>query len=159
MWAEYLHHVTVHFPLVLSIALAGVGLWSLHTDPTDQLDPVIRWGGWGAFALACVAVVSGVITAPGWFGGDGSVGLRHHRDLGLTSLSVFAFAAYTFETFARGGHRDWRRVAIGAWCVAAFSTIGTAHWGGSELHRDTVPWLEDEQPSREAAEPPSEDDR
>ena len=143
MWAQYLHHITVHFPLVLAIVLGAIGLWSWSADRTDQLDPILRWGGWAALLFAVVAVISGIVTAPGWFGGEGSVGLRHHRDMGLTSLCVIGFAVWSFEAYARGGHPDWRQVAVGLWCVAAFSVIGTAHWGGSELHEDVVPWLEE----------------
>lgn len=149
MWATYLHHITVHFPLVLSIVLAAIGLWSWQADETDQLDPILRWGGWAAFGIACIATVSGIVTAPGWFGGDGSVGLRHHRDMALTTICVMGLAAYTFEKFATGGHPDLRQVAIGLWCVAAFSIIGTAHWGGSELHREAVPWLEEVESGQE----------
>lgn len=141
MWAPYLHHITVHFPIALSIALAAIGLYSLGRE-SRSLDTILRWGGWVTCAAALVAVVSGIISAPGWFGGDGSVGLTHHRDLALTAFSVIALAAYSYEKYAGGGHPDWRRFAVGLWCVAAIAVIGAAHWGGSELHTDKVPWLE-----------------
>ena len=141
MWAPYLHHITVHFPIVLTIVLALTGIWSLYRD-SDALEELMRWIGWVVVAAAGLAVVSGLVAAPGLFGTEGSAGLRHHRDLGLTALGVAALAAYSFERYARGGHADWHKFAVGLWCVAAFAVVGTAHWGGSELHPDKVPWIE-----------------
>ena len=145
MWATYLHHISIHFPIVLTIGLGAVGLYYLRR-PDEALRPVIRWGGWTVFGFATVAVVSGLIIAPGWFGGAGSVDLTHHRDLALTTWLVIALAAWSFERAERGGHPDWRTFAVGLWCVAAFGVIGTGHWGGAELHDDTVPWEQGEGP-------------
>lgn len=145
--APYLHHLTVHFPIVLSFVLSGVGLYALATtdweDVPEVLDPVLRLGGWLAAAAATAAVVTGIVAAPGWFGGDDTVGLRHHRDLALTAWCIFLLAAYAYEKALGGGHPDWKKFAVGCWCVATFGIVGAAHWGGSELHTDLVPWLEE----------------
>lgn len=153
VWSEYLHHVTVHFPIVATIGLAGIGLLWL-SRPTDELALLLRWGGWTTFALTTIAVVSGIVTADGLFGGQGSTALRHHRDLGLTTWCVVGLAAWGFERGLRDDSDDWRRFAAALWCVAALSAVGTGHWGGSTLHDEAVPWIEQPPAEQSAPETP-----
>ncbi len=143
MNAEFLHHLTLHFPIVLTLVWAVVGLWSL-TDESETHRELLRWGGWLTAGLVTITVVSGILAAPGWFGGEGSEGLRDHRNLGLTSWVVIIIAAFGYELGVRLSQKALRIFAVGVWCVACFSVIGTGHWGGSELHPEPVPWLEEE---------------
>ena len=152
--APYLHHLAIHVPITLSFALAAVGLYALRSTNWEEIpaviDPILRYGGWLVALATTVAVVTGVVAAPGWFGGEDTVGLRHHRDLALTAWCVIVLAAYSYEKALRGGHPDWKKFAVGCWCVATFGVVGAAHWGGSELHTETVPWLEETEEPRDA---------
>lgn len=139
MWPEFLHHITLHFPIVLSLVLAAMGVWSLRDD-IPQFRRLMRWAGWACFAITTVTVVSGIIAAPGWFGGDGTQRLANHRNLGVTTWVVMGIAAFSYEWGLRQKIDDWRKFAIGVWCVAAFAAMGTGHWGGTELHKDRLPW-------------------
>ncbi len=141
MWSEFLHHITLHFPIVLAMVVAGVGLWSLRED-ISQFQLFIRWVGWTCFALTTVTVISGILAAPGWFGGDGTYELTHHRNLGLTTWVVMGVATFSYEKGFREQHPDWRKFAVGVWCVTVFAVIGTGHWGGTELHQDKLPWVD-----------------
>jgi hypothetical protein len=141
MWSEFLHHITLHFPIVLTLVIAGVGLWSLRDD-IPQFQRFVRWVGWACFALTTLTVASGIIAAPGWFGGDGTPELSHHRWLGLTAWITMGLATVSYEWGVRESSDDWRKFAIGVWCVTAFAVIGTGHWGGTELHDDKLPWNE-----------------
>jgi hypothetical protein len=143
MWPDFIHHLSLHFPIVLTLVLAGVGVWSLRSE-TDELRTLIRSLGWIALAMTTVAVVSGILAAPGWFGGEGSDRLGHHRNLALTTWVVVLIATLGYDYGVRKDHSDWRKFAVGIWCVAAFGVIGTGHWGGSEEHTDVVPWMEAE---------------
>lgn len=147
MWSEFLHHITLHFPIVLTLVIAGVGVWSLRED-TPQFRRFMRWVGWACFAMTTVTVVSGILAAPGWFGGDGTPELSHHRSLGLTAWVVMGLAAVSYEWGVREGSDDWRKFAIGVWCVTAFAVMGTGHWGGTELHDDKLPWTDRESPAQ-----------
>ncbi|MBA2664585.1 MAG: hypothetical protein H0U74_20025 [Bradymonadaceae bacterium] len=143
VWPEYLHHLSVHFPIVLAMVLAAIGLYSLKRD-TPELRTLIRWTGWTTLALTTVALVSGIIAAPGWFGGDGSPELTHHRDLAITAWCTIALATYAYDHGHRHDIRDLRTFAITIWLVATFAVIGTGHWGGSTLHPESVPWAAQE---------------
>lgn len=151
MWPDFIHHLSLHFPIVLSLVLLGVGGWSLKHD-TPELRAVVRVIGWIAVALTTVAVVSGILAAPGWFGGEGSQRLSHHRYLGLTTWVCALLAALAYERGQRLDERDWRALGVGLWCVVAFGAIGTGHWGGSEEHSEVVPWM-DEAPGAPQTEP------
>jgi len=150
----WLHHVSVQFPVVLTFGLAAVGIYGVlraEISPIPpSIEPILRWGGWFCAAASTVAVVAGLLAAPGTFGGTDTVGLRHHRDMALTTWCVIGLAACAFEHSSRGGHPDWKLVSVGLWCVAAFGALGTAHWGGSELHRDIVPWLEPDEETEQS---------
>lgn len=141
MWSSFLHHLTLHFPIVLSMVLAVVGLWSLRAD-SAQFRQMMRVGGWICFALTTVAAISGIAAAPGWFGGDGSAGLAHHRSLGVTAWALIAIAAFSYEWGVQKGEGDWRKFAVGVWCLAVFAVVGAGHWGGTERHPEELPWTE-----------------
>ena len=143
MWPEFVHHLALHFPIVLSLTLAGIGVWSLRAD-TTELHALMRVLSWLTLGLTTVAVVSGILAAPGWFGGEGSQRLSHHRNLGLTTWAAVVLATFAYEHGVRFDSPDWRKFAVGVWCVAAFGVIGTGHWGGSEEHTDSVPWMQEE---------------
>ncbi|MGM0557186.1 MAG: hypothetical protein ACQEVA_12460 [Myxococcota bacterium] len=155
MWAEFIHHLSLHFPIVLALVLAGIGVWSWRSE-TPELRTLMRIIGWGAFAFTTVAVISGILAAPGWFGGDGSARLSHHRNLGVTVWFTALIAALGYEYGHRHDMSDWRKFAAGVWCVVAFGVIGTGHWGGSEEHTDSVPWLADEATEERPAHPAEE---
>jgi hypothetical protein len=142
MWAEFLHHLTLHFPIVLSMVVASVGLWSLRDD-APQLRAFVRWAGWICLAFTTVTVAAGVIAAPGLLGGEGPDALSHHRNLGVTTWVVTAIAAAGYEFGMRRGIDDWRKFGVGVWCVVVLGVIGTGHWGGTELHEDKLPWTEE----------------
>ncbi len=139
MWPKYIHHITLHFPIVLSLVLAGIGVWSLKED-TPQFRRLIRWLGWACFLLTTTAVITGIIAAPGWFGGDGSHRLANHRNMGVTTWVVMGVATFCYDWGVRHKIDDFRTFAIGAWCVCAFAVIGTAHWGGTVAHKKEIPW-------------------
>jgi hypothetical protein len=140
MWFEYLHHITVHFPIVLSMAMAAVGLYSHLRADTPELHTVLRYGGWITLLFTSLAAISGIISAPGLLGGGGEADLSHHRNLGVATWIVVALGAYGYEQGVRRQYRDWRGFAVAMWCIAVFGVIGTGHWGGSGLHGDSVPW-------------------
>ena len=91
-------------------------------------------------AATTAAVVSGILAAPGWFGGDGPLELSHHRNMGVTVWCVAFVATISGEVGFRYSHTYLRRFAALVWCAAAFGVIGTGHWGGSVVHSDLVPW-------------------
>jgi uncharacterized membrane protein len=145
MWPEYLHHITVHFPIVLTMAMAATGLYSLRRPDSPDLQVVLRWGGWLTLAMTSIAAISGIISAPGLLGGGGEADLTHHRDLAITTWVVIALGAWSYNMGVRGDQpqqtsRDWRTFAVAMWCIAVFGVIGTGHWGGFGLHGDTIPW-------------------
>jgi hypothetical protein len=151
MWSQFLHHLSLHFPIVLVFLLAGIGLWTWIEGETERLRRLLRVVGWCAFAATTATVVSGTWAAPGWLGGGGSEGLSHHRWMGWTTWCVVGLAAWMFERGERESRPDLRRLSIGLWCVATFSVMGTGHWGGAEEHPEVVPWLsESPEPHRDA---------
>jgi hypothetical protein len=139
VWAEYIHHVTLHFPIVLSIVLAAVGIWWVRTDDA-RLGVFLRFAGWAAFGLATLAMVSGIIAAPGLLGGDGPPELSDHRYMGIVVWVASGIAATAFELGRREENAYVQRFGALCWCAVAFAAIGAGHWGGSTLHSDSVPW-------------------
>lgn len=135
----YLHHISIHFPIVMLLGLGAIGLYAIKRE-TPELITILRWGGWAAMILTSLAAISGILSAPGWLGGDGPKGLSDHRDLAVTTWVITLIAAPSFDYGVRHSERDWRLFAIGAWCVAAFGAIGAGHWGGSQQHPEVVPW-------------------
>lgn len=140
-WPEYIHHVTLHFPIAGAFFLAAIGVWWVRTGD-EKLGQLLRFGGWAIFAATTIVVTSGVIAAPGILGGDGPEALAAHRNMGITVWCVSAIAAIGFEVGLRTAQPYVQRFAALCWCAAAFGVIGAGHWGGSALHSDEVPWLE-----------------
>lgn len=138
-WPEYIHHITLHFPIAGSILLAPVAAWWVHTDD-PRLEQVVRFGGAAIFAVTTVAVISGIVAAPGMLGGDGPQTLSDHRNMGVTVWSAMAAAVIGFEVGRRRAHDYTKRFGALCWIAVAFGVIGAGHWGGSALHSDTIPW-------------------
>jgi hypothetical protein len=138
-WAIYLHHVLVHFPIVMPFVLGALGLWTRGGDDA-RVCSFLQWGGWATLALSTLVVVSGVVSAPGALGGEGSAALTHHRDLGVITWLIMAVAARSFHVGARDDERDRRMLGVTLWCVAAFAVVGAGHWGGSTNNPEKVPW-------------------
>jgi hypothetical protein len=138
-WVVYIHHTFLHAPIVLSFVWAAVGLYSLSHE-SDATTAILRWGGWITFGLTSVTALSGIIVAPGWLGGAGSEGLTHHRSLGVVSWVAVGIASWAYDKGVRRESSDWRHFAVGVWCVASLSVIGTGHWGAAERHPEVVPW-------------------
>jgi hypothetical protein len=139
VWPEYIHHVTLHFPIVGTLFLAAVGVWWVRTDDA-RLGQLLRFAGWFVFAATSAAAVSGMIAAPGLLGGDGPQTLSDHRNMGVTVWCTVAIAAIAFELGLRKQIAYVQRFAALCWCAAAFGVIGAGHWGGSALHSDKIPW-------------------
>lgn len=139
VWAEYIHHVSLHFPIVGALVVSAVGIWWVRTDD-DRLGQFVRFGGWGLFALTTVAMISGIASAPGWFGGDGPLDVIHHRNMGVTVWCCVATAAIAFEAGHRSGEVYVKRFGALAWSAAAFIVVGAGHWGGTIRHSDKIPW-------------------
>lgn len=138
-WPEYLHHLSLHFPIVGNLFLAGIGIWWIRTDDA-RLSQLLRVAGWAVFGATTVAMVSGIVAAPGWLGGDGPQTLSDHRNMGVTVWCVAAVAAVAFEVGLREKIAYVQRFAALCWCAAAFGAVGAGHWGGSALHSDKIPW-------------------
>lgn len=136
MWADYLHHITLHFPIVLTMTMAVVGLYALRTKSEDLI-PLLRWGGHATLAFTAMAVVSGLV-AGGISGGPET--LQHHRYLGVTAFIVIALAAFSYEYGIRSQTTEWRSFALCLWWVASFAVIGAGHWGGWGAHTDVIPF-------------------
>ena len=138
-WPTYLHHLTLHMPIALLPGMAALSLYArAHDDATTQR--LVRLAGLVTLALTSAAALSGILSAPGWLGGDGPKGLTDHRDLALTTWCVTLCAALAYDYGARRAQRDWRMIGTGAWCVAAFAVLGAGHWGGAQQHPEVVPW-------------------
>lgn len=139
LWPEYIHHVSLHFPIAGSLLLACIGVWWVKTDdPT--LGRLLRFAGWFVFGMTTAAAFSGIIAAPGILGGDGPQTLSDHRNMGVTLWCVAGVAAIAFEIGTRRNEAYLRRFAALCWCAAAFGAVGAGHWGGTALHSDKIPW-------------------
>ena len=137
MWAEILHHLTLHFPIVLTMVLAATGLYARRSEQGEALLPLMRYGGLITLALTTVATVSGLI-AGGFTGGEEA--LQHHRYLGILSFVVIAAAALSFEFGLRHQNRDLRTFGTYLWWIAVFAVIGAGFWGGLGAHGDLTPF-------------------
>lgn len=139
IWAKYLHHITLHVPLVASAMLAILGLLARGDEP-ETLQRFLRWIGWAVFGVTTVTVIAGILVAPGWLGGEGSSDLSHHRDLALTTWFVMGLAAGCYDKGIREGERDMRMYGIAMWWVTTFAVVGAGHWGASTHRPELVPW-------------------
>ena len=136
MWPDFIHHLSLHFAIVLPMALAAGGTYERRCE-IDALIPLIRWGGVVALVMTCVAVVSGLL-AGGFSGGDET--LQHHRYLGILTLVAVAIAAVGYDQAVRRKISDLQSFAVGMWWVASFAVIGAGHWGGIGEHSDVIPF-------------------
>ena len=135
----WLHHLSLHAPLVLPPALAIVG-FATAREETPRLIALLRYGGWATLALTTLAAIAGILSAPGVFGGGGEEVLRDHRDLGVTAWCVAAAAAAVYDYGARHDARDTRRLGLCLWAVTSLATIGAGHWGGLYEHAELIPF-------------------
>lgn len=135
MWAEYIHHLTLHFTIVMPMVLAAAGLYAVRRE-VSSLEQPLRWGGFAALGFAVLTAVSGLI-AGDVTGGEES--LQHHRYLGMLTLLVIALAAIGYHRGVRRASSRWRAFGVGVWWVASFSVIGAGHYGGLVVHADAVP--------------------
>lgn len=139
MWSEYIHHLCLHFPIVGSLFLFGVSLLYVKS-PAENLETILRIGGWITAVLSLSAMVSGIIAAPGWLGGDGPLELDHHRNMGLMVGVLALAAAASFEIGIRKDVDYLKRYGAVTWFAVFLGALGTGHWGGSVVHSDRVPW-------------------
>ncbi len=137
--AEYIHHVTVHVPLVASAIMAAIGTYWVLGQSKD-VEPIVRWLGWGTLLVTTIAVVSGILSAPGDFGGDGPKVISDHRNLGLTTYWAMATGVIAFEWGRREKSLPAMKFGAIVWWAVLLGAIGTGHWGGSSLHSDVIPW-------------------
>jgi hypothetical protein len=138
-WLAWLHHVTIHVPIVGTLGLGLVGIW-LNREPHDVLWKLMRWAGWATAGVSLVAVVSGMVTADEFWTADGPYVLIHHRNLGLTGMACALVAAGAVEWGMRTGSDRIRRFGALCWLAAALAMVGAGHWGGSGVHSDRIPW-------------------
>lgn len=134
MWPEFIHHLTLHFAIVLPMVLAASGSYALRRDH-EAFMPLLRWGGLVTLAITAITVIAGLIA--GGFSGGEEV-LRHHRYLGILTFVVVALAAISYDMGVRREIADLRSFAIAAWWVASLSVIGAGHWGTLGEHADVV---------------------
>jgi hypothetical protein len=140
MLSTYLHHITLHFPIVGTMMLGALGAWTLREE-SQALRSFLRWAGWALFGLTSVATGAGLWAM--WTGAHATldmVELGHHRNMGLMVWSITALAAGGYERGIRADDEDWRRFGVAMWCVAGVAVIGAGHWGGAGMHPDVVPW-------------------
>lgn len=136
--AAFAHHLTLHFPIVLTLTLGALGEWSRRQDG-DPARGFVRAAGWVAVALATVAVISGTIAASD----QPSPTVDHHRWLGWLTWAAMLCAASAYEASFRPAtdhHPDWRVVGVGLWWTAALACVGAGHWGGLSIHERVIPW-------------------
>ena len=139
MWDHYLHHITVHFPIIGSFGLAAIACVYIAKDELSY-ERLLRFGGWVVAIVSTVTVVSGVLMAPGWFGGDGPLELTHHRNMGIAAYVTILTAAIGFEIGLRQPKPYAKRFSALLWVAIAFGCVGAGHWGGSVVHSDIIPW-------------------
>ena len=136
---KFVHHLTLHFPIVMTMALAALGAWTMREE-SPATRSFLRWAGWATLALTTAAAVAGVLAAPGPLGGQGPEVLRDHRDLGVTAWCVIALAAWAYDQGERREDALWRRFGVATWGVGALAAIGAGHWGGLGEHAEVVPF-------------------
>lgn len=142
-WVAWLHHLSIHVPIVGAVALAVLGAWGNRRPDDETLWRILRWGGWATAAVTFVAVVSGMITADEFWTAEGPYVLIHHRNLGLTGFACVFVAAVAQEWGTRANSERIRRFGALVWIAAAIAMVGAGHWGGSGVHSDRIPWQGD----------------
>lgn len=153
-WLSWLHHVSIHVPLVMTMVLSVFGVWinlrSKHghrpendTDADAILWKTLRFGGWATLIVTLIAVISGMLTADEFWTEDGPMVLIHHRNLGLTGFACVFVAVGATEWGMRRAQEKVRRFGAICWLAAGFAMIGAGHWGGSGVHSDRIPWQQE----------------
>ncbi len=137
MWPEFIHHLTLHFAIVLPMVMAAIGTYAVRANQ-KALIPLLRWGGWITLVLTAITVIAGV--AAGGLSGGEEV-LKHHRYLGILTAAVVVLAAISFEQGVRRKIEDLRTFSVAMWWTASFSVIGAGHWGTLGEHADVIPGL------------------
>jgi hypothetical protein len=142
MWADYLHHLFLHFPIAGSLLLSIAAFFYLRREESDGSDllALLTWGGRLVTTCTVLAMVTGIVAAPGWLGGDGPLELDHHRNMGLTVACVAIGTTTCFELGLRQNNRYLLRLGSVLWFAVFFGAVGTGHWGGSVVHSDRIPW-------------------
>lgn len=136
MWPEFIHHIALHFVIVLPMVWAVFGLYAIRTN-TRELAPLLCWGGHVTLAVAIVTTGTG-LAAGGLSGGEEH--LRHHRYLGILATITIAIAALGYDQGVRRDIRRLRAFGISMWWVASLATVGASHWGVLAEHADVVPF-------------------
>ena len=131
---QYAHHVTLHVPLVMSLALGALGVvtWRAEHGPTCRF---IRWAGWATLAVCLGTIVTGFLSAPDPLNQAQEAALGHHRNLAIMTGCIVLLAAAAYEAGVRHDAQDVRRLGVGLWAVAGLSALGTGHWGGWMLRQ------------------------
>ena len=136
MWPEFLHHITLHFPIVLSLALALTGHFA-RSRKSDDLLTLIHYSGLFTLAITALTVLSG-FAAAGLSGGDPT--LVHHRYLGALAGITIAIASLSVHFGIRRDLPDLTSFGLLTWWAAALATTGAAHWGSWAEHPELIPF-------------------
>ena len=134
--AHWLHHLSLHFPIVGTWALMALGLVTWREESPGVI-AFIRWSGWVIFTLTSVAAIAGIVAA---YSSGEAAELRDHRHLGITAWCVIAVAAWGYDIGCRREDAAWRRFGVTIWGVAAIAALGAGHWGGLNEHADIIPF-------------------
>ncbi len=138
----WLHHITLHFPIVLAFVLAALGVYTVKRD-LPVLWTLMIWTSRAAALMTSVAAISGLLAAQALWTDDGPYVLIHHRNLGLLgwAASLAAFGGLEWGRI----ENEPRAMRFGAlcWIAVALAMLGAGHWGGSGLHNDIIPWNTD----------------
>ena len=137
---HWIHHVSLHVPLVLPAVLTCLGLLTWRDEEVSRHVKFMRWLGLFCLGATTVAILAGMASAPGLLGGDGSAVLRDHRDLGVTAWCVILLAALSHDAGVRQQDVSYRRLGTCLWGVATLAVIGAGHWGGLHEHAKHIPF-------------------
>lgn len=136
MWPEFLHHITLHFPIVLSLGLAITGHLA-RTRGSDDLLSLTHYAGLFTLAITLLTAFSG-FAAAGLSGGDPL--LIHHRYLGSLAAITIAIATLSVHFGIRRNIPDLTSFGLLSWWAAALATTGAAHWGSLAEHPELIPF-------------------
>ncbi len=136
MWFEFLHHLTMHFAIVLPLVFAALATWALRQTRPPVIWRALRLGSLLALTSVIAASATG-IGAAGLSGGE--TALEHHRYLGILALCIALIAAASLEAGHRQPNQRLMRFGYYCWWIAAAASMATAHWGGLYTHPDLIP--------------------
>lgn len=139
MWSAYLHHIFLHFSLVLPFVTAAIGFALRDRGGSERV--LVRWLGWTAFGATSIVAVTGLVAAEYTEPIQNPTHmLPDHRNLGITGWVATLIAAWSVEYGWRHEIEDSHLFGLGVWLVAGFVLIGAAHWGSGRLHAEIIPW-------------------